>query len=398
MNYLRLTTFLAENPNLGTTIYKCFYMDKPRILKLYTNNNFYEVMIYKILSGIPGIPVLIDYWLYNGIQYLIFEEYQPINLDSNKETFTLPDGTSLCVDAYLDMMLDTIDQMHKRGVIHCDIKFDNIMYDYENDRLVLIDFSNAEIFDPISWNPLFAIGDDIIPPHVKNSYFSIDLYELSLLFDLPELEDIPSYRRRADQILDNSSNLVCVSIGLDLSVSLYEADDYSVIDNFSYKDNVSFLSKNVMNNLSYYMHHIISFSNSLDNKSYTTDTSILKALNIIYKYIIQGNMPISYLFDVSKNLHRYMEEFPQESGDELLIATILLQLFRCSNDWNFVATVTKSDTLKCEFIINNIFRIYQKSYDSMLISMCDIPREVLIEYKDFLLNNGYKPINLLYNF
>ena len=37
-------------------------------------------------------------------------------------------------------LIDTLQQIHSKGILHCDIKPENIMFD-ENDRLQLIDFS-----------------------------------------------------------------------------------------------------------------------------------------------------------------------------------------------------------------------------------------------------------------
>ena len=91
----------------------------------------------------PGIVDIIDYFEENGTAYIIMEYLDGKNLLSY-----VRENGSFKVNQLFDLMLpviDSLDKMHKYGIIHRDISPENIMY-LENNSLELTDFGSARYY------------------------------------------------------------------------------------------------------------------------------------------------------------------------------------------------------------------------------------------------------------
>ncbi len=130
-----------------TIVYKGVYDGKPCAVKLVDdkdNSKRYvrrEVDIYKALAGCKHVVKMLDYRIKSatntkGGGFIKYERLER-NLLQIIDELNKDDITRIA--AQLD---EALREIHSRGVIHCDIKPENIMFDVNND-LKLIDFGNA---------------------------------------------------------------------------------------------------------------------------------------------------------------------------------------------------------------------------------------------------------------
>jgi serine/threonine protein kinase len=59
-----------------------------------------------------------------------------------------PELTPEDVQRYTTQLIQAVDHLHRRGVVHCDIKPGNIVIDHKHKRLVLIDLGHARFYEP----------------------------------------------------------------------------------------------------------------------------------------------------------------------------------------------------------------------------------------------------------
>ena len=103
----------------------------------------HEAKIYKQLENSIGIPTMRNYGHEEGFHYLIMD-YLDKPLD--KLTMTKPECLTFFIDA-----LKVLETIHKLGIIHRDIKPDNLMIK-ERNQLYIIDFGLSKWFLDSSGN------------------------------------------------------------------------------------------------------------------------------------------------------------------------------------------------------------------------------------------------------
>lgn len=104
-----------------------------------------EVLILKILKGHENI---LNYYnvLKNPIKLMYTIISEPVkyqNFDSYFKKFTIP-----TLKTYMQKLITSLDYIHSKGIIHRDIKPQNILYDFENQNMKIIDFGLAEFYTP----------------------------------------------------------------------------------------------------------------------------------------------------------------------------------------------------------------------------------------------------------
>lgn len=119
---------IKKNNNVAIKIQ---HKNFPNILK-------YEAKIYKYIKDISGIPIMYNYGIDQGFNYLIMEyinkTIEECNLKGKK------------IIRFLIQAINIIEKVHNRGVLHRDIKPDNFLIKGETDELYLIDFGLSKIY------------------------------------------------------------------------------------------------------------------------------------------------------------------------------------------------------------------------------------------------------------
>ena len=113
--------------------------------------------------GIPGVPLFLDSFQEEGTLYLAMEYLEGGSLkDYLKKEGTLADRKAL---ELLLPVIETAAALHSRGIIHCDISPDNLIFDGEG-RLNLIDFGAA-----------VEKGESREEKELKAAYAPMELYQ-----------------------------------------------------------------------------------------------------------------------------------------------------------------------------------------------------------------------------
>lgn len=131
-----------------TTIFKSDYIGEPCAIKYIDNaenSKRYirkEVEIYKRLSGCNHVVRMLDYRLHsNG-----YVKYELLDKDLLQ---VIPSLTEFSIISIASQLKKALEEIHSRGVVHCDIKPENIMFDFDG-TLKLIDFGNAMFIEELN--------------------------------------------------------------------------------------------------------------------------------------------------------------------------------------------------------------------------------------------------------
>jgi len=128
-----------------------------------------EVALLKKVSHIPGVNKLMDYFEQNRSFILVLQRPQNcVDLfDYISEKKVLSENTAR---AFFRQILDTINAVHQAGVVHRDVKDENLLVNVKTGELQLIDFgSGAFLKDTVytdfdgeflcfAWKPFLGSG------------------------------------------------------------------------------------------------------------------------------------------------------------------------------------------------------------------------------------------------
>ena len=108
--------------------------------KTIINSLQHEAKIYKQLVDISGVPLLRNYGCDNGFHYLILDV---LNFTLDKSNLSKEESLK-----YFKESIDIIKNIHKKGILHRDIKPDNFMIKERNSirQLYIIDFGLAKYY------------------------------------------------------------------------------------------------------------------------------------------------------------------------------------------------------------------------------------------------------------
>ncbi|EQC28615.1 serine/threonine protein kinase [Saprolegnia diclina VS20] len=130
----------------------------------------------KMAGGHANIVELNDYYTHDGFHYIVVEFVDGMTLfDYVQQRKRLHDGAARSI---LTQVASALDFMHTHGMVHCDLKPDNIMIaNDESARVKIIDFGSATIPNPrASSMPLKrAITLSSIPQSGTKSYWSPEM-------------------------------------------------------------------------------------------------------------------------------------------------------------------------------------------------------------------------------
>ncbi|KAG6105893.1 hypothetical protein E4U13_007666, partial [Claviceps humidiphila] len=117
----------------------------------------HETRVYERLKPIQGryVPVFLgtidlrtvdkDYWIYfeTYVVHMMFMSWGGLLLDDDK----MDQLGVLDEIAWVDEGIEALDAVHGKGVLHCDVRWANILYNPDTNGIMLIDFERAELFD-----------------------------------------------------------------------------------------------------------------------------------------------------------------------------------------------------------------------------------------------------------
>ena len=134
-------TVLKAVTKLGVVAMKVLPVDRNPLARSHLYSAYSEVTALHALTGSPGIVPLIDYYN-DGTNYVICLKYcetTAVKWRSDK-TRSLPEVLEI-----FGRILSGVKRMHERGVVHYDLKGDNILID--SGRVFIADFGEARILE-----------------------------------------------------------------------------------------------------------------------------------------------------------------------------------------------------------------------------------------------------------
>jgi len=105
-----------------------------------------EICLLQKLSHVPGIVQLLDYFEHADSFVLILERPNPCRdlFDYITERGCLPEGEAR---GFFRQVVDILIDVHEAGIIHRDVKDENILVELETGQLRLIDFGSGTYYN-----------------------------------------------------------------------------------------------------------------------------------------------------------------------------------------------------------------------------------------------------------
>merc|ERR1711942_236679 len=102
-----------------------------------------EVALMQQVNDVPGVIKLLDYFDTADSFYVVMERFNSKDLfDFITEQGPLPEN--LAKDLFMQLV-DTVNECHEKGVVHRDIKDENILIDINTFKIKLIDFGSGAL-------------------------------------------------------------------------------------------------------------------------------------------------------------------------------------------------------------------------------------------------------------
>lgn len=99
-----------------------------------------EIVVLKYLGDVEGVSRMLDFYINaNDFTIVLERNYNAIDLFKFKEDFQFVMSEDLAMQIFSGL-LDIVIEIYDRGIVHRDIKLENIMIDKSTFRVTIIDF------------------------------------------------------------------------------------------------------------------------------------------------------------------------------------------------------------------------------------------------------------------
>eukprot|EP00092_Neocalanus_flemingeri_P033410 GFUD01036326.1.p1 GENE.GFUD01036326.1~~GFUD01036326.1.p1 ORF type:complete len:312 (-),score=75.92 GFUD01036326.1:57-992(-) len=158
-----------------------------------TNNNVpLEVALMQQVNDVPGVIKLLDYFDTPDCFYIVMERFNSKDLfDFISEQGPLPEA--LAKDLF-SQLVDTVSLCHQKGVVHRDIKDENILIDINTFKTKLIDFGSGAYLQHQSYHTFRGTRVYSPPEWIKNGMYTAEaltVWSLGILLYDMVCGDIP---------------------------------------------------------------------------------------------------------------------------------------------------------------------------------------------------------------
>lgn len=128
------------------------------LVKVHTHNKYCKREIERLnaLKKVKGVPKILAVGLHPKLNYIMLSKAPGVDLYEYTKRKGLAED-EINVIAY--QLLTITDNTHRKGIIHCDIKPENIIYDEESQNITLIDFEGK--YTDNYQSPEQVIGENI---------------------------------------------------------------------------------------------------------------------------------------------------------------------------------------------------------------------------------------------
>lgn len=141
----KLQIFNKINQTTSSFIYKAKDQntDKDLVIKIErvqgSRDLLNEVKIAKFLEDCPGIIKIIDYGFYENKRFLV---YPFLSHSLLKKNFSREE-----LHKCAKQLINTMEYIHSKGIVHCDISARNVLYSSLNKKYYLNDFGQSRHYD-----------------------------------------------------------------------------------------------------------------------------------------------------------------------------------------------------------------------------------------------------------
>ena len=141
----KLQIFNKINQTTSSLIYKAKDQDtdKDLVIKIErvqgSRDLLNEVKIAKFLEDCPGIIKIIDYGFYENKRFLVYPFHSHSLL---KKKFSREE-----LHKCAKQLINTMEYIHSKGIVHCDISARNVLYSSLNKKYYLNDFGQSRHYD-----------------------------------------------------------------------------------------------------------------------------------------------------------------------------------------------------------------------------------------------------------
>lgn len=129
-----------------------------------------EILFLQKLSNIRGCVRILDI-IENSVSHkwtLVFEDLESIGFTNLAKEVSKPEfhTSEITVSWIMKELIKVLSEVHSAGILHCDLKLDNVFVDFKRAAIKLIDFNLSTFISESHAEPLSGFTAEYAPPEV----------------------------------------------------------------------------------------------------------------------------------------------------------------------------------------------------------------------------------------